>query len=163
MILTLACNPTPPWSLSCLRTTIEAELLNIIIGLWLCYYTYLMTLDIGGTIQLLSLIPLSLCFAYPGDQLGEWVYPNGTVIPPLSQGNSVLLSRNDRMEIFLRRQFDAPSSAQGTYCCRLPTASSPDSDETICVFLSKLCNYVFVITCEHLPLMSRTSTSISMV
>ena len=78
---------------------------------------------------------------YGSSGIGEWFYPNGSMVPIRKVGHSFYRNRRDEGRVFLRRRRNALSPL-GTYCCKVPTGSSAGKKiETFCVFLSKSVQY----------------------
>ena len=89
--------------------------------------------DIEDTENALTCVSdLAGCCLNPN--IGEWHYPNQTLVPTNNAIFGFYRNRGMAGQVFLRRR---PSvlSPGGTYCCEVPTTSGGTDVETFCVFL----------------------------
>ena len=89
----------------------------------------------------------SPCCSTP-NRVGEWYYPNGSMVPNNAAGYSFYRGRGNNQTIYLNRRNNAQSPT-GSFCCELP--DNKDVNYTLCVRLG-ITNghaqyiHVFIIT-----------------
>ena len=66
------------------------------------------------------------------DQVGEWIFPDGSTVPIRGSGNKnvIFRNRNDEGSVNLNRCDDEVVTPVGKYCCNVSDAS--DLFQTIC-------------------------------
>ncbi len=67
--------------------------------------------------------------------LGQWTYPDGSVVPKNGGGQQFYINRSGPQVIILnRRDYNNPLTPTGSYCCTVPTTGG---DMTLCANLGK--------------------------
>ena len=101
--------------------------------------TVLLLDSIGEEDEKALICRTDLRFCCNDTMFGKWLYPDKTFVPKRMTNMSFYCDQHDAGRIFLRRRYNAMSPL-GTYCCMAPNINNSDSDETLCVFLSKSWN-----------------------
>ena len=78
----------------------------------------------------------SPCCSTSPNRVGEWYYPDGSVVPNNVAGEVFYRGRGDDQTIRLSRRNNAQSPT-GSFCCELPDNS--DLTHRLCVSLGKIC------------------------
>ena len=79
----------------------------------------------------------SKCCSYPADRVGEWYYPNGSIVPNDAAGKDFYRGRGYNQTIHLSRRNNTQTPT-GSFCCELPDNS--DVNHTLCVHLGNFCS-----------------------
>ena len=66
-------------------------------------------------------------------QLGEWHYPNNSLVGGRKSGDDIYRTRGN-MSVSLNRR-NGVTQPTGLYCCEMPTAADPNTNATICITL----------------------------
>ena len=69
------------------------------------------------------------------DSIGEWYYPNGSMVPDNDAGEDFYRSRGKNQTIQLNRRNNARSPG-GSFCCELPV-NNDDDNHRLCVRVGK--------------------------
>jgi hypothetical protein len=75
------------------------------------------------------------CYTSPG-RVGEWYFPNGSVVPIQSFSSSFYRNRNNDGVINLNRVNTNIISPVGQFCCQVP--DSANVLQNICAYISEL-------------------------
>ena len=73
------------------------------------------------------------CCGTPAYRVGEWYYPNGTIVPIDGVGASFYRNRSDDRLVLLHRRHRHVTDPTGSYCCVVPDANN--TNHTLCVGL----------------------------
>ena len=87
----------------------------------------------NATTGVTCLTDLTACCGSGDTMGGQWLYPNGTVVPSGDAGEGFYTLRNtpQSVELVRRRGVD-PLGPTGAYCCSVPTFGG---DMTFCINL----------------------------
>ncbi len=73
------------------------------------------------------------CNTAAGNQRGEWIFPDNTIVARSSEGGDFFINRRYR-QVLLNRRNNA-TGPLGSYCCDVDTMDDPNA--TICINISK--------------------------
>jgi hypothetical protein len=76
------------------------------------------------------------CCATPLNRVGEWYFPNGSIVPRQSSSSSFYRSRSDNGVINLNRVHTNIIIPVGQFCCQVP--DSANVLRNICAYISEL-------------------------
>ena len=85
-------------------------------------------------------------------RVGQWIYPNESIISNDVSGNSFYRTRRDDGTVRLHRRGVASlAAAMGRYCCEVP--SDNDINQRLCVHFGKSRNYNSIVTVTFMIIM----------
>jgi hypothetical protein len=79
------------------------------------------------------------------EALGEWFYPNGSLVRIKDSGDDVYRDRGPGIMRLNRR--NNAMSPTGLFCCVIPDATS--TNKTTCINIGEQINYLTTINCDH--------------
>ena len=73
------------------------------------------------------------CCGTPPFRLGQWYYPNGSIVPRIGEGTTFYRDRNDTGIVRLNQRNHNADYSTGLFCCVLPDSSN--RSHTLCIGL----------------------------
>ena len=78
------------------------------------------------------------CAVDSNSRIGEWYYPNSTIVPNCETNHNFYRNRNNSGYVFLHQK-NHESSATGEYCCELPDSyDNCGINQTLCIILGTM-------------------------
>ena len=72
-----------------------------------------------------------------GKNLGEWMFPNDSVVPIMNNAESFYRNRGEGDgTVNLNRNNSSIMSPTGLFCCKVPDAN--DENQTLCTYIGKI-------------------------
>ena len=90
------------------------------------------------------------CCTGPNFRLGDWLFPDGGVVPSRSSATSFYRNRGTDGSVNLNHFNSNTTHPTGLFCCVVPDAT--DVNQTLCINISKLCTTVTIHLSQQLSL-----------
>ena len=98
------------------------------------------TMPAGALVCATNNVNTQCCRTGDGGNVGEWFFPNGTMVPRArNPGNSIFARSGSTQQVRLNRLAYTPKEPLGEYECRVPDSSGMVQTAAITIALGKFC------------------------